>query len=306
MSEPTSPYWLASASGLNAAENTGSNSSSLPPLPIHLSDYFTNPDYLKSKDQTETKDAQCPPEWQPPTNGASEAYLQPVTGRMPDVYGTDQHTAQQFSQRFNVDTTSYNHSKQFSDRQPDGQIQSKEWQIPTNEVPEAHLQPVTGRMSDVYGTDQYTAHQFSRNFNVDPTSNNHTNLTFDGHAADQFQSKKWQPPTSGVPEAYSQPVTEKMPDFYGTDQHTAYQFSQSFNVDTTSNNGSKQTFDGQAKDLYQSTDFRWQTPFTHVNYPQALPNFNTPGYSSFPPQSVVPTFSKTEISDDSRNQKKQD
>ncbi|EGT34912.1 hypothetical protein CAEBREN_13784 [Caenorhabditis brenneri] len=240
MSEPTSPYWLASASGLNAAENTGSNSSSLPPLPIHLSDYFTNPDYLKPTDEKEAMDARCPPEWQPPTSGVPEAYLQPVTERISDVYGTDQHVAHQFSQSFNVDTTSYNHSKQFIDRQPDGQIQSIEWQPLKNEVPEAYLQSGTGRM----------------------------------------------------------------PDFYGAHQYTAHQFSQSFNFGTTSINHSEQTNDRRAADHYQPTDFQWQTPSTNVTYPQAPPTFTTPGYPSLPPQSVVRDFCKPKKLDDLRTQKK--
>ncbi|EGT35932.1 hypothetical protein CAEBREN_04738 [Caenorhabditis brenneri] len=201
MSDPTSPYWLASASGLNAAGNTGSNSSSsLPPLVNHSMDNFTNPDYLKARDQTETMDAQCPPEWQPPTNGVPEPYLQPVTGNMPDFYVTDQHSVHQFSQGFNVDTTSYNHSKQYIDRQPDGQIQSKEWQPPKNEVPEAYLQSGTGRMPDFYGAHQYTAHQFPQSFNFGTTSINHSEQTNDRRAADLCQSAdfQWQTPFTNV------------------------------------------------------------------------------------------------------------
>ncbi|CAL2052277.1 unnamed protein product [Caenorhabditis brenneri] len=120
----------------------------------------------------------------------------------------------------------------------------------------------------------------------------------------QYQLKECQPSRNGIPEAYLQPVTERMPDFYGTDQHTAYQFSQSFNVDTISNNGSKQTFDDQAKDLYQSTDFQWQTPSHNVTYPQAPPNLTMPGHSSLPPQPVVPTYCKPKKLDDLRTQKK--
>ncbi|CAL2052360.1 unnamed protein product [Caenorhabditis brenneri] len=55
MLNPSSPYWLPSALGLNAAGKTGSNRASLPHLVIHSLNYFTNPDYLKpKKDEKDT------------------------------------------------------------------------------------------------------------------------------------------------------------------------------------------------------------------------------------------------------------
>ncbi|EGT58981.1 hypothetical protein CAEBREN_19318 [Caenorhabditis brenneri] len=150
MLNPSSPYWLASALGLNAAGNTGSNRTSLPHLVIHSMDYFTDPDYLKTKkDEKDTVNANSTQKLEPPTNVVKEASLEPVTEKVLDVHGTDQHTAHQLPQSQDVHTRSINHHIQsvnpisIDPSQAKDQSQSKGLQSPTpstNAVfsPQAH------------------------------------------------------------------------------------------------------------------------------------------------------------------------
>ncbi|EGT33240.1 hypothetical protein CAEBREN_02565 [Caenorhabditis brenneri] len=139
MLNPSSPYWLASALGLNAAGNTGSNRTSLPHLVIHSMDYFTDPDYLKpKKDEKDNENANSPLKMQPPTTEVKEASLQPVTEKMVDIHGTDQHTVLQSPQSQDVHNRSINHHHDHAvdlisidPSQAKDQNQSKNLQLPT-------------------------------------------------------------------------------------------------------------------------------------------------------------------------------
>lgn len=131
--DPSSPYWLAKALGLNAAGNTGSTLTSLPPLVIHSMDYFTDPDYLKPKNGNDNVNTDPTPKMQPPTiEVKEEAGLHPVSGKMIDVHGTDQHTAHQFSQIPDVHIGSIKHNinKAVNPRsQAEDEIQSHDLQV---------------------------------------------------------------------------------------------------------------------------------------------------------------------------------
>ncbi|CAL2048548.1 unnamed protein product [Caenorhabditis brenneri] len=100
MSDTYSPYWLASALGLNAAGNTGSNLTSLPRLVIHSKDYFCDPDYLKPKDKKDIAASNISPKEQSTTIEVQEAVSQPVT----DFHDNSQHADHQLTFNHIADT----------------------------------------------------------------------------------------------------------------------------------------------------------------------------------------------------------
>ncbi|EGT33131.1 hypothetical protein CAEBREN_25560 [Caenorhabditis brenneri] len=106
MSDTYSPYWLASALGLNAAGNTGSNLTSLPRLVIHSKDYFCDPDYLKPKDKKNIAATNISPKEQSTTIEVQEAVLQPVT----DFHGNSQHADHQLTFNHIADTQRNNNN----------------------------------------------------------------------------------------------------------------------------------------------------------------------------------------------------